>query len=294
LTEDPPLTFLFKSTTGTIGLLQITGFTDNPRGVKIRYKLVQNLPSETREPSYQGKTLLEWLPDVVYVMSDPFVRPSEKREQAVEAIRQMGTNVIPYLLADLGDGNPLGLHYTRQDTRSADERLGQATWAFDALGPAAKSAIPQLVKLLPVSPGYVPGALAGIGPDALPELLQALTNDVFWVSDNTAADLANAIYRGKITGKQALAALPIALRNLSYTNPTNSLYEVNTRARAQGLRDAILSDPAVMEMALPLLSGMQNPSSRTQDGKAVPAPPTNAVPPGTNQTGMNVKKKTHE
>ena len=25
-----------------MGLLQITGFTENPRGVKIRYKLVQN------------------------------------------------------------------------------------------------------------------------------------------------------------------------------------------------------------------------------------------------------------
>jgi serine/threonine protein kinase len=37
-----PLTYLFKSATGKIGLLQITGFTDNPRGVKIRYKLVQN------------------------------------------------------------------------------------------------------------------------------------------------------------------------------------------------------------------------------------------------------------
>ncbi|MGC3959415.1 MAG: serine/threonine-protein kinase [Verrucomicrobiota bacterium] len=34
-------TFLFKTGSGRIGLLQITGFTQNPRGVKIRYKLVQ-------------------------------------------------------------------------------------------------------------------------------------------------------------------------------------------------------------------------------------------------------------
>jgi len=36
-----PLTFAFQTGSETIGLLQITGFTDNPPGVKLRYKLVQ-------------------------------------------------------------------------------------------------------------------------------------------------------------------------------------------------------------------------------------------------------------
>ena len=34
--------YLFETRDGLKGILQITGFTDNPRGVKIRYKLVQN------------------------------------------------------------------------------------------------------------------------------------------------------------------------------------------------------------------------------------------------------------
>ena len=38
----PPMTLLFKTANEHVGLLQITGFTENPRGVKIRYKLVQN------------------------------------------------------------------------------------------------------------------------------------------------------------------------------------------------------------------------------------------------------------
>jgi serine/threonine protein kinase len=38
----PPLTFTFATANDARGLLQITGFTDNPRGVKLRYKLVQN------------------------------------------------------------------------------------------------------------------------------------------------------------------------------------------------------------------------------------------------------------
>ena len=37
-----PRTFVFETHSGFKGLLQITGFTNNPRGVKIRYKLVQN------------------------------------------------------------------------------------------------------------------------------------------------------------------------------------------------------------------------------------------------------------
>ena len=36
-----PTTFLFATREGGMGVLQITGFTDNPPGVKIRYKLVQ-------------------------------------------------------------------------------------------------------------------------------------------------------------------------------------------------------------------------------------------------------------
>jgi hypothetical protein len=40
--EGLPNTFRFKTRTGHVGLLQITGFTEHPRGVKLRYKLVQN------------------------------------------------------------------------------------------------------------------------------------------------------------------------------------------------------------------------------------------------------------
>ena len=43
-----PATFVFKTREGGTGLLQITGFTENPRGVKIRYKLVQNGGATTK------------------------------------------------------------------------------------------------------------------------------------------------------------------------------------------------------------------------------------------------------
>ena len=40
---DLPQLFCFQTPLGKRGLLQVTGFTDNPRGVKLRYKLVQTI-----------------------------------------------------------------------------------------------------------------------------------------------------------------------------------------------------------------------------------------------------------
>jgi formylglycine-generating enzyme required for sulfatase activity/tRNA A-37 threonylcarbamoyl transferase component Bud32 len=37
-----PLTFAFETKAGRFGVLQVTGLTESPRGVKVRYKLVQN------------------------------------------------------------------------------------------------------------------------------------------------------------------------------------------------------------------------------------------------------------
>jgi RNA polymerase sigma factor (sigma-70 family) len=183
------------------------------------------------EPSYQGRRLSEWLVDIDYG------QPQEKRDKASEAVRKMGVRTLPFLLANLSVEKP------------NDNRYSQATWAFDALGPIAKSAIPKLTKLLKQNPGYAPIALAGIGPDAMPQLLNALTNEDFFVRDNTAAGLANAISWGKITPEQARAAFLIAIENLQYEN-TNILFRDNTRWRAAGLLGALKLEP---DISVPVL-----------------------------------------
>jgi serine/threonine protein kinase/tetratricopeptide (TPR) repeat protein len=53
---------LFETREGTIGMMQITSFTDNPRGVKLRYKLVQNANSAAE---IAGQILAEQPPVVV-------------------------------------------------------------------------------------------------------------------------------------------------------------------------------------------------------------------------------------
>ena len=189
------------------------------------------------EPSYQGRRLSEWLVDVDYG------QPPQTRAKAAEAIRKMGTKTLPFLLACFSD------------EKSADKTIRQATWGFDALGPIAKPAISKLESRMEKYPGYVPSALGGIGRDALPELLTALTNNSFWVRDNTAAALANAIYEQKITPSEAEAAFPIAINNLTYTS-TNELFRENTRWRAAGLLGALGLHPDVAVPAL--IQGMDN------------------------------------
>ena len=204
-----------------------------------------------KEPSYQGRSLSEWLVDVG---NTHYYNAPGKALKAAEAIRKMGGKTLPFLLADLGDARYK--RYSRmQDKRTPDQRNSQATWAFDALGSIGKPAIPELTRILEQNPGYVPGALAGIGRDALPELLDALTNEDFFVRDNTAAYLANAIYDGKITPAEAEAAFPIAINNLTYTS-TNELFRENTRWRAAGLLGALGLHPDVAVPAL--IQGMDN------------------------------------
>jgi hypothetical protein len=178
---------------------------------------------QPKDPVYEGKTLSAWLPDIDYN------QPQTKREKAGEAIRSMGTNALPFLLRDLDLAQAPRLkdsllRLSRQQSlfklnwRDADERSRQATWAFKALGAAGSPAIPELLRLEDSNPGYVPGALAGIGVVALPFLIQGLTNDNEHVRGNVAVYLANAVSDQSISASEAKIALPQLIANLQDTN----------------------------------------------------------------------------
>ena len=158
-------------------------------------------------------------------LSTPFPHPNEQCQMAppdgvarcikvgvslsgvmyrTSAIREIGTNALPYLLRDLDPPEESRLRrwlvkllrkqtFVKMRLRTSDEKSRQATWAFKALGPVARPAIQKLVPLLERNPGYVPGALAGIGPDAVPHLCRALDSSNALVRGNTAAYLANAV-----------------------------------------------------------------------------------------------------
>jgi len=59
LTREQSVTYYFRTRESVSGLLQIAGFTDTPRGVKIRYKLVQKVPQNRGQDPLEISRQLE-------------------------------------------------------------------------------------------------------------------------------------------------------------------------------------------------------------------------------------------
>ena len=138
--------------------------------------------SREREPEYGGKRLSEWvmkLPD----------------DAAEKAIRQIGTNALPYLLKWIGYAvpawkgrlyeavnpnlNSLNSEWGLYDKR--DLRATQASSAFAFLGLQAQVVIPELTLMLNDSKKIAnataaASALVLLGPDGLPPVMAVLTN----------------------------------------------------------------------------------------------------------------------
>jgi len=134
------------------------------------------------EPQYQGKRLSSWLLD-----NGPF--PSGHQEGAGEAIVQMGTNALPFLLkwlsyqppawrdkaANAYDKVPLPVRSQAIRDWVAAGRAQQLSesslWAFQLLGAKAAPAVPELTRMLedpkksPLA-GRVMYCLGGIGEPA--------------------------------------------------------------------------------------------------------------------------------
>jgi hypothetical protein len=136
------------------------------------------------EPSYNGRPLSKWLDDLT-------VNRSEARSQAADAVRQIGPKAVPFLIPRLKrEEDPpwkiklIGL-VSRQSVLKvhfvpASARRFQAVLACDALGPAAKDALPTLEKMFYGNPHYLDAAfiMADIGPEAIPSLTKGLTNEL--------------------------------------------------------------------------------------------------------------------
>lgn len=167
-----------------------------------------------REPSYQGKSLSSWLEQVDYG------QPADRREAARRAIRAMGTNALPWILREFDERgsifagfNPVlrKLSGGRLWFPTHDTNVRRATWGIWALGGLAKPAIPELLGMLDVYPGFIPSALADIGADAIPALQQCLTNSSgpkWYYAGNTIGAIFNAISSGNMKLEDARVFLP--------------------------------------------------------------------------------------
>jgi hypothetical protein len=92
--------------------------------------------SEPKEPTYQGRTLSQWISVFFRGYSGNSTNPTlAESDDAKRAIRAMGTNTIPTLIAWLSEDHP------------GTGRRGDAQLVFELLGETAKPAAPALVEL---------------------------------------------------------------------------------------------------------------------------------------------------
>ena len=171
-----------------------------------------------REPSYDGRTLSQWLEDFD-------LGAANRCERAADAIDEIGTNAIPRLLSLLGaKDTPLDEAMAEiNDTQSimaidwdtAFDSHWRALRGFEALGDKAVAAIPTLATALErgENPAFVSFALASIGVEALPSLQSASTNQNHGVRMSSIAALG-------ILGAEARPAIATLIACLTDANAT--------------------------------------------------------------------------
>ncbi len=176
------------------------------------------------QPAYGGERLSVWLDQLCTF--DSF-RQRTQGTNELRAIRAIGTNAIPGLLHQYRQRGDVWKwrvnqllnkqHLIKFRFRNADARLYRATVGFRALGELGEPAIPGLLSLVEACPGYVPGALAGIGRPAIPALHRCLTNMTLYktsigsyavIPGNTISDIFNATSLGDLKKSDTGVFLP--------------------------------------------------------------------------------------
>jgi HEAT repeat protein len=187
------------------------------------------------EPGYQGKKLSEWL--TLYSSGLPLGTDSPQKKAAREAVRHIGTNAVPVLLAWL-DYDPSA--WRRKLTSAANRLPGHwdqsallerllggkaemqarlAVLGFEILGPEARCAVPELGQLMLTrtsqSGDMAVLALVLIGKEGLPPLVAALTNSQA-LKRSLAAGLIGFIMPGpaKTNALNAADAVPALVQCL--------------------------------------------------------------------------------
>lgn len=192
-------------------------------GTVVIFALVALLvwPGEN-EPQYQGHKLSWWL-------------EQNKGGSTVEAVKEIGTNGLPFLVGwiryeppawhnDLVRAtrrlSPQASHWFYEKTGAKLNRQQNAVWAFAILGAQAAPAIPELLELVRNSNGNTRiataalFALADIGDAAVPIVLDVLTNAPAY----PRIDPRNlgGVLEGPITNKAPL--VPVLISCLRSTN----------------------------------------------------------------------------
>jgi len=210
-----------------------------------------------QEVSYAGKTVNSWVSDLNYKNS------KNTRKQAQEAVRQIGTNSLAFLLAEM---SALGESWEKDPTNffktpTLADRILDVRIAFEVLGPTAKPAIQKLVGFLNEGrpPGIAAYELTQIDADsAVIALTQALTNKIYGVRCAAASNLFYVRSNATIAVPNLIACLKVE----SFENLTVGPFDTDAaplRNFAAAMLGEIHKRP---EIAVPaLIESLQNDSS---------------------------------
>ena len=235
------------------------------------------------EPSYKGRTLSEWLDASFTVPSNS--RAELNRQEAEEAIQQMGSDAVPFLVKWLCDDPTIASrrlskiqnHLPPSLQRSwimvrlerkisaremrAELRAWSAETALIRLGPAARPALTQLMRVFrdprqwsPGQTGYrAANVLSGLGKEALPQILQCFsdpqfTNGRIWILVDVIRRMSNLEGAGD-------RAVPILCDLLARNDP--NLH--------QGCVEALGNLAAAPTLAVPALSATLTNALATPD-----------------------------
>jgi hypothetical protein len=182
--------------------------------------------AQTRRPKppvFQGKDLYTWAKEL-RIAQQNYSDPDrwKKVEAASAAIRAIGTNALPFVMADIN------AHYTEMDRLIAwlapkapflklkpvnlADRWERGLRALEALGPLARPCLPELVSLASKSSGYIESALVAVGPGSLSSFTNLLATSTFPRTGNLIGALANAVHADRIKPEQAAVALPYIIQ----------------------------------------------------------------------------------
>jgi len=219
-------------------------------GVLVLVALMVVVVWPDREPSYGGRSLSQWVGFLA-----PATRPSAL-EEAGEAIRHIGTNGLPYLLKWIQHeprpwkralnrvtGGLLGKYDLLE--HKDETRAEQTVLAFRVLGPPARGAIPQLIRLMSDSnrswsalrATFAIGSMGTNARPALPALITLLTN----TNDGAAGFAMLALGNLKLEPQLAVPALTNCLLSWNYAIRSSA-----AQALGQFGRDARSAVPALV------------------------------------------------
>jgi hypothetical protein len=222
-----------------------------------------------REPEYQGKKLSAWLE----IRNRETGQTPSEYERANEAIRQIGTNALPYLLRWIRDDpNPRRTRLMVVVERWLPARLRRIygvghdlaerrrVWAiqcFFGLGESATSAIPDLVQLMndtnsPSVSAAAMHALACVGKPSLPHLLAVLSDS----NRVDRAEAANWIANfADHYGTNGIVAVPVLVKCLQGN-------DTRVAGESAGALSRLYLDPEVVLPALVSGLASTNPVTR--------------------------------